>query len=116
MGVNHKFKGNPDAKYQRAKERVKEIKGWYNHLMVYIIINTILQVIHGGYIDGVYLYVGDSMFGHLITPVVWGTALLIHGLWVFRGNYVRRFYKDWETRKIDEFIQEDTEAFNDHQH
>ena len=113
MGVNHKVKTNPESKYERAKERVKEIKGWYNHLLIFIVVNTILQTMYSGYIEGIHLYVGESIFGRLIGPVVWGFALLIHAIWVFKSHYIRRSYKDWEEQKIEKIMKEDTDAFND---
>jgi len=114
MGVNYIVVEKDKSRYNRAKERLKEIKGWYNHLLIFIIVNVILQILYGGYIEGLHLYVGDSTFGRLLAPVVWGVGLLIHRLLIFQNHYLGRFYKDWENRKIKEFIQEDTEAFNNH--
>jgi len=114
MGIKRRLKKTSETKYERAKERVKEIKGWYNHLIIYIMINSLLQLMYSGYIDGIHLYVGDSIFGRLIGPVIWGVGLIIHGLWVFRSHYLRRLFKNWETRKIEEFMQDDAESFNRH--
>ena len=103
-----------ESKYQRAKERVKEIKGWYTHLSVYILVNTILQLLYAGYIDGLQLYVGESMFGRFFGPIVWGSGLILHGIWVFKSPYLRRLYKNWEERKIKKFMEKDTNTFNDY--
>ncbi len=35
-----------DEKYEKAKKRVEEIKGFYSHLFVYIAVNIVLVIIN----------------------------------------------------------------------
>ena len=39
-----------DEKYEKAKKRVEEIKGFYSHLIVYICVNVIGRIV--GRLDG----------------------------------------------------------------
>ncbi len=35
-----------DEKYEKAKKRVEEIKGFYTHLIVYVCVNIVLVIIN----------------------------------------------------------------------
>lgn len=91
----------------RAKKRVKEIKGFYVHLMIYLIINTSLIVIK---IVGTTIY-GETFMGpfwHFSTLanwLFWGIGLTFHALKVFR--VISFFGSDWEERQIQKFIAQD---------
>ncbi|MEW7291434.1 2TM domain-containing protein [Aquimarina sp. 2304DJ70-9] len=106
--------------YYKAKKRVEKEKGFYGHLMVYIVINIAIVIIH----RVVYLNIDKINPDHgftewlnwnlLFTPVLWGIGLLIHGACVFKKNFsffkrLRRsiFSKEWEENKIKELIDKD---------
>lgn len=99
-----------EQNYIRAKKRVKEIKGFYIHLSVYIIINI--------FISGVIIYglmeSGDSFsdaltnFGVYSTWCFWGIGMFFHWLGVF-GFKSLGFGKDWEERKIREMMEKEEE-------
>jgi hypothetical protein len=83
-----------DTRYQRAKERVEEIKGFYIHLAVYIIINPGLFIIN-------WLTSPGSLWFYW--PLLgWGIGLLIHAVWVF--GFSKVVGKEWEERKIQEIM------------
>ncbi|MCK4526395.1 2TM domain-containing protein [candidate division WOR-3 bacterium] len=85
-----------NERYRRAKERVEEIKSFYSHLFVYIIVNLALFLIN-------ILTAPDSLWFYW--PLFgWGIGLLIHGFTVFG---TKRFLRDWEERKIEELMGED---------
>jgi hypothetical protein len=94
--------------YLRAKKRVKDIKGFYIHLIVYIVINI--------FISGVILYglikSGDnfedaiSNFAVYATWIFWGIGMFFHWLAVF-GFKRLGLGKDWEERKIKEMMEKD---------
>ena len=68
--------------YQKASKRVKEIKGFYAHLLVYILVN-------GGFflLKALVWSIGDNQFGW--TPAFfWGICLAIHGIVAFGKNMV----------------------------
>ncbi len=83
------------AKYQEAKKRVEEIKGFYFHLISYIVINAVLVVIN---------LLTSPEYLWFIWPIIgWGVGLLIHAFTVF-GNVMG---KAWEERKIKEILEKD---------
>ena len=93
-----------NQKYKRAQKRVKKIKGFYSHLIVFIVINLLLITFN------IYRYMDDgyefteaiSKFSVFSTPVFWGIGLFFHWMGVFGFKSV--FSSDWEERKIKEFM------------
>jgi len=98
-----------EEKYQRAKKRVKQVKDFYTHLTVYIVINTLLILVNMGlFQNGIFNleYRGLLTFA---TPFFWGIGLLFHGLYVFQGGIT--FFRKWEERKMKEYMDEDEKDF-----
>ncbi|MGB2225507.1 MAG: 2TM domain-containing protein [Polaribacter sp.] len=96
-------------KYIRAKKRIKEIKGFYSHLVSYIVINLFISgvIIFGLTNDG-YSFPGVlTNFGVYSVWLFWGIGIFFHWLGVF-GFRSLAFGKDWEDRKIKEFMDRDT--------
>lgn len=88
--------------YLRAKKRVEKIKGFYTHLVVYVVINClILFFIFKGY-DGKLSFWNLGSFS---TVLGWGVGLAIHGMVVFGPNLM--FGKQWEKKKMNQFIKEE---------
>ena len=97
--------------YTKAKARVQREKGFYSHLIVYIIVNVILLFLRNDVIDYFTMENKSLDFKNwfdwniLITPFLWGIGLLFHGLSVFgKGT---GFNKAWEERKIKEYMDRD---------
>ncbi|MGW9686699.1 2TM domain-containing protein [Flagellimonas sp. 2504JD1-5] len=89
---------NPE-KYERAKKRVEEMKGFYIHLMVYIVINTFILV-------NIYLNTDDFwQWPHFVTLGAWGIGLLFHASKTLGFNLL--FGKNWEERQIQKYIEKD---------
>lgn len=90
--------------YLRAKKKLDKLVGFYWHLAVYIIVNLFLILLIG-------LNNGDGFwnFGTFSTAIFWGIGILFHFLGVFGPNFM--FGKDWEKRKIQEFMDKDREQF-----
>ncbi len=88
--------------YDKAIKRVKKIKGFYRHLMVYIVINIMLIIVNIQNLDK-----GESyfQFKNFMTAFFWGIGLVAHGLSVFGPQIL--FSKEWEERKIKEFMEKD---------
>ena len=84
-------------RYEQARRRVREIRGFYLHLTIFIAINALLHVINFVTAPGVYW-----AFWPLIG---WGIGLLAHGLATYR--WMPFFGRDWEERKIRELIDKD---------
>ena len=87
---------------ERAKHRVKKIKGFYSHLLVYVVINIMIVVINVQNLGP-----GESYFQYknFFTLFFWGLGLTVHGLSVFLPNMI--LGKNWEERKIKEIMDRD---------
>lgn len=103
------MKYSDQTKYERAQKHVKKIKGWYNHLTIYIVVSVLLQLFYSGFFGFTPITDNTPFYVRLISPICWGIGLSIHGLYVFHGNYFRNFWKGWEERKISEIMKEDQE-------
>jgi len=86
-----------EQRYQKAKERVQEIKGFYIHLMIYICVNI-----------GLFLINFLSSPGHwwFYWPLIgWGIGVGAHAIGVFGlGSLLG---EDWEERKIKEILEKE---------
>lgn len=98
-----------ETKYARAKKKMEEIKGFYWHLTIYLVINILLLIWNSGLFKGEFLYLGNLSLVSLTTPFFWGIGLLCHGLYVFQNKL--GFLKDWEDRKIKEYMKKDEDEF-----
>lgn len=106
--------------YVRARKRVERIKAFYWHLWIYSIANALLFILKG-YILGYLSSHGFEDEGFLnwfglniiLTPMLWGIGLLVHGLVVFKfdsfsiRNLKPKFIKNWEERQIKKYIETD---------
>jgi hypothetical protein len=90
-------------KLERAKKQVQELKGFYIHLAVYIVINSfiILNILVRS-MSG-----GDTFWalGTFFTPIFWGIGLAFHAAKVFDYNPI--FGKKWEEKQIQKYIEKD---------
>lgn len=102
-----------EQSYLKAKKRVKEIKGFYVHLSVYIVINIVLSaiIIYGlSYEEGDSIFDALTNFGVYSTWLFWGIGMFFHWLGVF-GFKSLGLGKDWEERKIKELMDKEDENF-----
>ncbi|QKJ64413.1 2TM domain-containing protein [Flavobacterium sp. M31R6] len=94
---------NPDTRYELAYKRVKRIKGFYIHLLVYVLVNAFIIV--SSFNRSV---LGSEVFFRwetFSTALFWGIGLVAHGMSVFGRDLF--FGADWEERKIKEFMDKD---------
>lgn len=86
-----------NIKYLEAKKRVKQIKGFYIHALVYVLANAVIMILkfkkHGS------IEIDDWGIG------LWGIGLAIHGLSVFLPSFI--LGRNWEERKIRELMEKD---------
>lgn len=94
-------------KKTKAKKRVEALKGFYTHLIIYLVINTTLFVVKiiGNYYAGDYFMGPIWHFSTFATWFFWGIGLSFHAIKVFKGNPF--FSKDWEDRQIQKYMDED---------
>ncbi len=92
--------------YLRAKKKLDKLVGFYWHLAVYIIVNIFLILLIGLNRDD-----DDAWgFGTFATAIFWGIGLAFHFLGVFGPGFM--FGKNWEERKIQEFMEKDRRDMN----
>lgn len=92
-------KENEEFLYQEAVKKVKRIKGFYIHLMVYVLVNIFIIIAKALNLDP-----GEKFWNWdlVALPLVWGIGLTAHGLSVLVQSNI--FGRDWEERKIREII------------
>ncbi|MCM5663670.1 2TM domain-containing protein [Galbibacter mesophilus] len=89
-------------KYYRAKERVEELKKFYNSLTSYVLVITVLA--------GINYYVDQWNYPWFLWAAgPWGIGLLFHAAKVYGWNPA--FSKDWEERKIKEYMEKEDENY-----
>jgi hypothetical protein len=86
------LKLSQEEKYNIAKKRVNEIRGYYGHLAIYIIVNITLVLI--------WYFTDRGSYMWFFWPLgAWGVGIILQTLSIFvfrRGN--------WEQRKINEIM------------
>lgn len=97
--------------FTRAEKKVKDLKGFYIHLTVYILANIFIVAMNVmiRIWEGESLYEALVNFGTFLTPFFWGIGLFFHAVKVF--NFIPFLSKDWESRQINKYIEEDKREF-----
>lgn len=92
-----------DNKYFKAKKRVTEIKRFYTSLMMYVIFISFLA--------GLNYYTNELRYPWFLWAAFgWGIGIFFQAVKAFEWNPF--IGKDWEERKIKEFMDKDTEDEN----
>lgn len=86
--------------YRAAKKKVSEIKGFYVHLAVYLIINIFIVVADS---SEFFLGEGNVEISSFYTAFFWGIGLFAHWASVFGSNLF--LGKNWEERKTREYME-----------
>ena len=98
--MEEKMKEN--EKYREAKERVEELKSFYIHLFIYVIVNIGLFLLD-------VLSSTDSLWFYW--PLLgWGIGILAHAFSVFGLRGI--LGKEWEERKIKEIMEREKKTQN----
>ena len=86
-----------DKRYEKAKEKVENIKGFYGNLLAYCIVIPFLIIIN----------YNTTSFPWAIFPALgWGFGVAAHGMEAFGYNPL--FGKNWEERKMREYMDDDS--------
>ncbi len=100
-----------NIKLRKARRRVEALKGFYKHLLIYIIVNVALFIVRGRVLEFFQIESNDKNFVEwidwniLIVPIFWGIGLLYHAAKVFQ--YKSKTLKNWEERQIRKFLKEE---------
>ena len=84
-----------DNKYQKAKKRVRELRGFYTHLGIYVAVNALLFLINiatSPHVLWFYWPLGG-----------WGIGVAMHAVRVL--GFGRWFGPEWEEKKIKEMME-----------
>jgi uncharacterized integral membrane protein len=89
-------------RYEEAVKKVKKLKGFYTHAIVYLVINIMFVIVN---IQN--LGPGESyfQFKNFFTSFFWGIGLLAHGMATFVPYFI--LGKDWEERKINQLMEQE---------
>ena len=85
-----------NTKYDRARARVSELKEFYTHLGTYLIFVCFFLALN---------FYTTGFFWAIFPIAGWGIGILSHAAKTFGWNPF--FSKDWEKRKIDEYIRKE---------
>lgn len=91
------IKSMEDEAYQRAKAHVQEVKGFYSHLGVYVLINLLLFAVNAVTSWGNWWFYWVTFF--------WGIGIVIHAASVWGGEHF--FGKEWEEKKIQKILEKE---------
>ena len=81
------------------KKRVNQLKGFYTSLIVYIVVIIFLAIVN---------YLTSPGIGwFLIVAFIWGIFVVAQGISVYRKRGL--FSKEWEDKKIKEYMKQDEE-------
>ncbi|MDX1364457.1 2TM domain-containing protein [Arenibacter latericius] len=94
-------------KKKRAKRRIEELKGFYVHLVIFVVINLSISInkILRNIQDGETFWDAFWDFGTFAVWIFWGVGLIFHASKTF--NYNPFFSKEWEEKQIKKFMEED---------
>jgi len=86
-----------NKKYDKAKKRVEEIRSFYSHLFVYVVVNVGLFLLN--------IITSPRSLWFYWVLIGWGIGLAIHALNIFGTEKI--LGKDWEEKKIKELMEKD---------
>ncbi|AXT19596.1 hypothetical protein D7030_09990 [Flavobacteriaceae bacterium AU392] len=99
---------NEEIRYLRAKERVDKVRGFYMHLLLYIIVNLGVMVVKviKNFRNGEPHVEMFLDFNTHIMWLTWGIGLALHAFGVFGVG------RKWEEEKIQQYIREEQDHLN----
>jgi hypothetical protein len=92
-----------DDRFKAAYNRVKRIKGFYVHTLVYVLVNAFIII--PSFNRNVLSLQDFWNWETFYTALFWGIGLLVHGISVFGQNIF--FGQKWEENKIKELMEKD---------
>lgn len=96
------MKSTENLKYEAARRQVKKIRGFYIHLLVYVVVNILLFVLSTRD-EGIVTGLQD--WSNYATALFWGIGIVAHAGGVFAPDIF--FGKEWEEKKIREFMEKE---------
>ncbi|MDJ0646254.1 MAG: 2TM domain-containing protein [Flavobacteriaceae bacterium] len=93
--------------YLKAKKLVQDRKAFFIHLAIYLVVNIFISsfLIFGSLKDGDTLREALFDFPTFAVWIFWGVGIFFHFWRIFGQNIF--FGKDWEARKVQEYMKEE---------
>lgn len=87
---------------ERVRKRVRDMKSFYTHLVVYVIVNGLLIILWA---------ISDRGFPWFLFPLAgWGIGLFFHWYNIFVENGI--LGRSWEERKVKELVEKERRRGN----
>jgi len=100
---------NKQTAREAAKKRVQELKGYYSHITIFVIVNGILYLLKTGMLTSLLpeAFPKESYYYDWINSniLIWTLILIVHTLIVFLDKFTS--VKKWEERQIKKYMEED---------
>jgi hypothetical protein len=90
-----------DESYEKARKRVKEIKGFYFNLITYLVVNLVLLIIN--------LVTRPHHLWFYWVAIFWGIGILFNAANVFlrKGRFMG---SEWEEKKIKKMMDREEKS------
>lgn len=88
-----------EIKLLEARKRMKEIKGFYIHLAVYIFINLIILI---QFLLKIAPNSDQKTGLNFYTGILWGLVIIIHAISIFLPGII-----NWERKKTEELMKKE---------
>jgi hypothetical protein len=88
-----------NEKYERAKKRVRALRDFYGHVIIYLIINVFLIVVN-------LISTPERLWFYWVT-LGWGIAVILNAISVFGIGGI--WGSDWEDKKIKQMLKKDNQ-------
>lgn len=102
---------NSRTKFELAQARVKEIKGFFRHLKIFILVNGTLYLFKSGVLRSLLpdWFPEESYYFDWVdlNVLIWLAILLVHAITLYRHKFA--FLKRWEDRQIKKYLDKDKE-------
>ncbi|MER3376615.1 MAG: 2TM domain-containing protein [Allomuricauda sp.] len=100
---------NLENKYAKASKRVKELKDFYRHVLIFVAVNAFLYLMKSGVLQS-FLPEGFPLKPYYfnwvdIHLVIWIAILAVHAAYLFR--YKLTFLQKWEERQIQKYLEKE---------
>lgn len=91
-------------RYKRAKEIVEARKGFFSHLLIYLLVNA------GLFLMNLLTTGGDRVWWFYWPLFGWGIGVAAHGFSVF--GFFGLFGRNWEEREVRRLMDKDRDTEN----
>ena len=98
---------NSNSNYKEALKRVKQLKDFYNHIPVYIILSALYVAFCLGVFDGGRISQHIPFWSPICMVGGYGLSLLGYYIYLKHGSIFESYYKKWEKQKIKEYLDQE---------